>query len=62
MSPLVSETGISPIQPGIISAQMPYISSASAIKDVIVANDTEQTGKRSLLERRRKRANRRAAH
>ena len=62
MSPLVSETGISPIQPGIISAEAPYISGASALQEVIIANDTEQTSNRSLLERRRKRSNRRAAH
>jgi len=63
MSPLVSETAIPPINPTIISAEVPYISVSPVMQDVIVANDTnEQTGKRSLLERRRKRLNRRSTH
>jgi len=62
MSPLVTETATIPVNPTIISAQMHYISGFSDLQDAVAANDTEPTGKRSILECRRKRRARRTAH
>ena len=62
MSPLVSETATTPLNATILSAETAYISASPRTTHMIAANDDEQPGKRSLLERRRKRWARRAAH
>jgi len=60
MNPLVSETATASITPAIILMETPYVEPRPH-DDIIATDDIKQTGKRSLLERRRKRWNRYAA-
>lgn len=61
MSPLVSQTATIPNASLVVSAEAAFIG-VHMIDAKSVANDQIQTGKRSLLERRRKRQIRRWAH
>jgi len=62
MSPLVSETATTRPSPAIISAETAHIKSAHALMgDMSPANDAAELARRPILERRRKRWNRRLA-
>ena len=63
MSPLVRTTAIQTFTAQSSAAsKAPICTATPLMADMIVANDTESPAKRSILERRRKRQNRRAVH
>ena len=62
MNPLLKETATPEIKDhGFLAAQS-FMADPAALESMIVANDVQPTGRRPLLERRRKRWARRAAH
>lgn len=62
MSPLVSQTAPVPATSKVISAEATYIANPALMASLNAANDDEPARNRSILERRRKRWTRRAAH
>lgn len=62
MTPLLKETAIPEIKNHSFMATQTFMADPATLDRMIVANDVQPTGKRPLLERRRKRWARRAAH
>lgn len=62
MNPLLKETATPEINDhGFLAAQS-FMADPATLESMTVANDVQPTGRRPLLERRRKRWARRAAH